>query len=134
MTIVFGHTHKPFQKDMKNFSGYPGWLNIYNTGGWVVETVLSESIHGGAVVLIDSELNATSLRMYNEADDPQQYRVNVEEARHANDKSNPFYEEINGLVNPEQDPWKTFSEIVASAVRERAKNLHARVKRLGYLD
>ena len=65
VTLVFGHTHKPFQKDMKDFTGYPRWVNVYNTGGWVVETVFPEPVHGAAVVLVDEELNATSLRMYN---------------------------------------------------------------------
>ena len=54
VTFVFGHTHhKPFQEDM-NFKGYPAWVNVYNTG-WVVETIAPQPLHGGAVVLIDSE-------------------------------------------------------------------------------
>jgi len=46
VTLVFGHTHKPFQEDM-NFKAYPEWVNVYNTGGWVVETVDPEPLHGG---------------------------------------------------------------------------------------
>ena len=37
-TFVFGHTHKPFSK-YTTFTGYPGWVDVYNTGGWVVESV-----------------------------------------------------------------------------------------------
>jgi UDP-2,3-diacylglucosamine pyrophosphatase LpxH len=134
VTLVFGHTHKPFQKDMKDFTGYPRWVNVYNTGGWVVETVFPEPVHGAAVVLVDEELNATSLRMYNEAEDASQYVVRVDEARRGSEKGNPFYEEINGLVDPDKEPWRTFSETVAAAVAERAQNLHRRVKGLGYID
>ena len=134
VTIVFGHTHKAFQKDMQNFEGYSRWVNLYNTGGWVVETIDPEPIHGGAVVLIDKDLNATSLRMYDEAGDPNQYMVRVEEARHGGEKSNPFHEEVTKLVDPYQDPWKSFSETVAASVQERAKNLKRRVKGRKYVD
>ena len=61
VTFVFGHTHKPFQEDM-NFKPYPQWVNVYNTGGWVVETTEPEPLHGAAIVLVDEQLNAVSLR------------------------------------------------------------------------
>ena len=68
VTFVFGHTHKPFQKDL-DFDRYPRWVNVYNTGGWVVDTMQAQRLHGGAVVLVDEALNTASLRMYNEAED-----------------------------------------------------------------
>lgn len=134
VTVVFGHTHKPFQKDMQRLSGYPQWVNVYNTGGWVVDTTKPQPRHGGAVVLIDKDLSATSLRMYSEAEDAAAYRVSVEEARHGGEASNPFHEDISKFVNPNDDPWKSFSEVVAQEVRERARNLHNRVKKHGYVD
>src|SRR3989304_8283830 len=78
VTFVFGHTHKPFQEDM-NFKGYPAWANVYNTGAWVVETVAPQPLHGGAVVLIDNDLNAAALRMYNENADPAGYSISLQE-------------------------------------------------------
>jgi UDP-2,3-diacylglucosamine pyrophosphatase LpxH len=130
VTFVFGHTHKPFQEDM-NFKGYPQWVDVYNTGGWVVETVEALPVHGGAVVLIDEELNSTSLRMYNEADDPQQYVVKVEEALHTGERENPLHRRISGLVKPDKEPWRTFSAVVARSVRIRAQNLRARINESG---
>jgi len=126
VTFVFGHTHKPFQEDM-NFKGYPQWVNVYNTGGWVVESVDPQPLHGGAVILIDKDLNTTSLRMYNEADNSAEYLVRVEEATHAGEEKNPFYHRIRNLVNASEDPWKTFSAIAARSVRVRAQNLRARI-------
>ena len=123
-TFVFGHTHKPFQEDM-NFRGYPQWVNVYNCGGWVVDTVQPEPLHGGSVILIDEDLNATSLRMYNQANDDAAYSVRVEQATHAGEQENPFHHRISGLVNPAEDPWKTFSETAARSVRIRAQNLRA---------
>ncbi len=122
--FVFGHTHKPFELDM-NFKEYSNWINVYNTGGWVVETVDPQPLHGGAVVLIDENLDAASLRMYNESDDANKYLVSVREA--IREKDNPFYARIAGLVIPTASPWKNFSDAVARAVSVRAQNLKAKI-------
>lgn len=126
VTLVFGHTHKPFQEDM-NFGKYPGWVNVYNTGGWIVESVNPEPLHGGSVVLLDKELNVASLSMYKESADPGNYEVKVEEATHAGQQSNRFYQQLFQQVKPGIDPWKQFSEVVARTVRIRAQNLRARI-------
>ena len=125
-TFVFGHTHKPFAEDM-NFQNYNGWVNVYNTGGWVVETVTPQPLHGGSVVLVDENLDAVSLRMYNQAQDAEGYRVAVEEAARTSDKKNGLYQRINQLVKPRQNPWKAFSQAVERAVVVRAHNLKARI-------
>jgi hypothetical protein len=127
VSFVFGHTHKPFQEDM-NFRGYPEWVNVYNTGGWVVDHVDRKSIYGGAVVLADENLNLTSLRMYNEAERPEEYSVRVEQATHAGEETNPFHHRIAGLVKAAEDPWSTFSAKVARAVYIRAQNLRSRMR------
>jgi UDP-2,3-diacylglucosamine pyrophosphatase LpxH len=126
VTFVFGHTHKPFEEDV-NFKEYPQWVNVYNTGGWIVETVEPQPLHGGAVVLVDEDLNTTSLRMYNENSDPTRYSVEVREAFHSGQIRNPFHSQITGLVKPDKSPWKEFSASVARAVRVRAQNLRARI-------
>lgn len=130
VTFVFGHTHKPFQEDM-NFKGYPRWVNVYNSGGWVVESVEPEPVHGGAVILADSDLNVVSLRMYNEAADPLAYKVKVEVATHAGEVGNPLFRRIQSLVKDSEDPWKSFSASVARSVRVRAQNLRARINEKG---
>jgi len=127
VTVVFGHTHKAFQKDMQKLDGFPRWVNVYNTGGWVVETTEPEPIHGGAVVLIDEQLRATSLCMYHETREAGDYRVSVEEASHVGERGNPFHQEVVEGVHPEADPWRRFSELAAAAVRERADLLQRRV-------
>ena len=126
VTLVFGHTHKPFQEDM-NFQGYPAWVKVYNTGGWVVETVDPQPLHGGAVVLLDDGLNAAALRMYNENDAPAGCPVSIQEASHAGESQNPLYIYLNALTNPSTSPWNDFSATAARAVRFRAQNLRARI-------
>ena len=126
VTFVFGHTHKPFQEDM-NFKEYTGWVDVYNTGGWVVETVDPQPLHGSGIVLVDEDLNAVSIRMYNETPDLIGYPVRVEEAIHGGEKPNPLSQDIRGKINFGNDPWKSFSEAAGRAVRVRAQNLRARI-------
>ncbi len=126
LTFVFGHTHKPFQRDM-NFAGYLGWVDVYNTGGWVVETVDPQPLHGGAVVLVDEDLNTTSVRVYNESAEPEGYAVKVEEATHASEKPNRFHDKITGLVEASGERWKALSMAIERAVYIRAQNLRARI-------
>lgn len=125
-TFVFGHTHKPFAGDM-NFQNFNGWVNVYNTGGWVVETVTPQPLHGGSVVLVDENLDAVALRMYNQSEQVSDYLVDVEEASRAGDRKNPLYNRIQKLIKPTQNPWKSFSLAVDRAVRVRAQNLRARI-------
>jgi hypothetical protein len=37
LALVIGHTHKPFEEE-RPFVGYPRDVDVFNTGGWVVET------------------------------------------------------------------------------------------------
>lgn len=127
-SFIFGHTHTPFQTDMMDLEGYHPGVHIYNTGGWVVDTTKCQEEHGGAVILLDENLNATSLRMYNEAEREEDYAVKVQAATHPNASPNPFHERISGLVDPAQNPWKLFSELVAKGVPMRYENLRQHIK------
>jgi len=126
VTFVFGHTHKPFQEDM-NFKGYPKWVNVYNTGGWVVESMDPQPLHGGAVLLVDRDLNGVSLRLYNENVNAANYAIRVEESLHTGESGNPLYKRISALVDPTTSPWKGFSSVVAEDVNIRRQNLRRRI-------
>jgi UDP-2,3-diacylglucosamine pyrophosphatase LpxH len=128
MSVVFGHTHKPFQVQ-RDFHQYQPGVNVYNTGGWVVDTVDLQSSHGGAVVLLDEQLNMTSLRMYNESADPSKYAVTVQTATPPNDEPNPLHERVSQLVEASKNPWKSFSETVAAEVPRRVENLKSKIKK-----
>ena len=126
ITFIFGHTHKPFSKDM-SFTGYPRWMKVYNSGGWVVDTVQREPIYGAAVILIDETLQAISLRLYNQAASAGEYAVRIEESTHAGVASSPFYNRISTFVKPSSEPWKTFSATVAEAVDIHAWVLQTKI-------
>ena len=126
LTLLFGHTHKPFQQEMQ-FAGYPERIKVYNSGGGGVDQLQPAPIYGAAAILIDEELQATSLRMYNQAGSTEDYAVQVEEATSQHSASNSFHERIKALVQPASEPWKPFSEAVAEAVRIHAQVLQTKV-------
>jgi hypothetical protein len=126
LTFVFGHTHKPFQEKMP-FPGFSGLTKVYNSGGWVVDSVDRQKFHGGAVILIDENLEATSLRMYNESRDPNAYAVSVQEAAPPGDPPGAFHQRIAGLVAQTPNLWKEFSRAAARAIDVRAENLRTRI-------
>jgi hypothetical protein len=108
VTFIFGHTHKPLQRDM-NFRGDP------------------QPLHGGAVALVDENLNTTSIRVYNESSDPEGYSVKVEEASHTSEKPNLFHERIKKLVESSEKRWKGLSNTIARTVYIREQHLRARI-------
>ena len=126
LTFIFGHTHKPFQ-GYRNFQSFPVPTKVYNSGGWVVDTVERQKFHGGAVILIDANLECASLRMYNESSKIGNYVVKVEEASHPGDPAGAFHQRIEQLVYKHPEPWKKFSQAVAQDINIRARNLKARI-------
>ena len=129
VTFVFGHTHKPFQRDMQFGASYHPWSRVYNSGGWVVDTLGCAPTHGGAVILVDENLDSTSLCMYTEQVTADTYQVEVKASTHPDAAQNPFHEEISSLVKADQDPWKEFSRIVAQEVPMRYRNLQIHIDR-----
>jgi hypothetical protein len=125
VTFVFGHTHKPFEK-VYDFGAYLGdGVPVYNTGGWVVETVDRAALHGGAVVLLNENLDVVSLRMYNEGNGP--VNVEVHEQPLPGQPHSDFFNHLNGLVQPDQPPWSTFSQTLVGELLLREENLKAKI-------
>ncbi len=126
ITFLFGHTHKPFQQEM-SFRGYPAPFRVYNTGGWVVDTINISPLHGAAILLVDETLDVLSLRMYNQAFNTEDYAVGVAELTRPGMSNSAFYERINASVNKARDPWKAFSEAVAETVGVHARLLQTKI-------
>jgi hypothetical protein len=120
VAFVFGHTHKPFEKvvDWGMGPGGSGTTEIYNTGGWVVDTLEEAELQGAAAVLLDEDLNIASLRLYNQAATKAEYRVRVAAAR-----PSAFSARLTELVDPAAEPFATMSSTAADKVPERCKAL-----------
>jgi hypothetical protein len=126
ITLFFGHTHKPFEQEMR-FVGYPQPLKVYNSGGWVVDHTQPTPIFGAAALLVDETLQTTSLRLYNQALLPEDYLVRVEEAGSHVFTDNTFHQRIKSLVQPAGEPWKSFSAAVSEAVRVHEQVLQTKI-------
>ena len=124
ISFLFGHTHKPFSKRF-DFNGYQQPVNVFNSGGWVVDTLRPQPMHGGAVLLVDHALDVVSLNMYREGD----YQITVEEFSHETDATNsPLYFKVKQILNDSSDQCAAFEAAIKTAVELRYLNLAARVK------
>jgi hypothetical protein len=121
VTFVFGHTHKPFTRDI-TVNCFPGWTHTYNTGGWVVDTLKPEPAHGGAILLLDENLEAVLLRMYNEREAGAKWEVFAEASMRGSNMSGQLLADVKKLLNT-NGPWKTFPAIAAEAVSVRREHL-----------
>lgn len=63
LSFLFGHTHKPFA-DSVTIDGHT--VDVYNSGGWVIETPDVNTSHGGTVLLLDENLFCYPLAVYSE--------------------------------------------------------------------
>jgi Calcineurin-like phosphoesterase len=120
VTFVFGHTHKPFV-DVMDAAGYPAPVPIMNTGGWVVDGLEPEPLHGASAVLLDEDLNPVMLRFYAQRAEPSEYRPVVETAPGRPDSE--FARRLRAIVTPARDPWRAFSATMATVVRQRNEDL-----------
>jgi hypothetical protein len=120
LTFAFGHTHKPFI-DTLVLPGYPAPVHIMNTGGWVVDSLHPEPLHGAAAVLLDEHLNSVMLRFYAQRASAAEYRVEVLTA--PGTAPTKFEQRIRSIVQADQPPWADFSAEIARVVVERNQDL-----------
>jgi hypothetical protein len=118
VTFIFGHTHKPFE-EAGAYTGYDSKVRLFNSGGWVVDSVQPNPTHGGAIVLVDDDLNAASIRLYNEsADDARPPAL----PQVSDTLNNPLVERLKPLIS-DTDPWAAFSKAVFAQVPLQRQNL-----------
>jgi hypothetical protein len=120
VSFIFGHTHKPFE-EQRVVDGYSRPMCIYNTGGWVVDTIETAPLQGAAVVLIDDNCNVVSLRFYNQHDGADSYAVSL--APPVSDSPNELYSHLQKALDFSRPPWTVFSQEVAEAVTHRHRLL-----------
>jgi hypothetical protein len=119
VSFVFGHTHKPYEASCA-YAGYPRAVDVYNTGGWVVDTLQPEVQQGAAAVLIDEELDVATLRLYNQQPD-----LGVTPVRVTAPTASPLLDRLRRLVRPYEEPWAGLARAVSVATPERSAGLRA---------
>ena len=114
----------PFE-GRQRFSGYPSETVLVNSGGWVVDSLEPEPIHGASIVIVDEDLNVAPVRMYQQCDSPEKYRVEV---KRVPGFDNPLTAQLEEIVRPEEDPWLSFSKEAYRSVRDHRQNLQYKVE------
>jgi UDP-2,3-diacylglucosamine pyrophosphatase LpxH len=124
-TLVFGHTHKPFETTQEA-KGFTQPVHLANTGGWVVDTIDTNPLQGAAAVLIDEDLQVASLRLYDQQSDASAYRVRVAPVT---DPDTDLVKRLTELVRPDEGSWRALSQAVSVAVPERHQALATIIER-----
>lgn len=123
VAVVFGHTHKPFQAAMPLDGFLAPQVAAWNSGGWVVDSPAPQPLFGGAVILMDDDLNLASLRMYNEGTGKGVSLQGID------GQPNPLTDRLAPLVNAGAWPWKDFSAAASVAVQQHTARVAAFLKR-----
>jgi UDP-2,3-diacylglucosamine pyrophosphatase LpxH len=124
-TLVFGHTHKPFE-DRMPVAGFPSPVDLANTGGWVVDTLQQNPFQGAAAVMVDEALEVASLRLYNQQATAQDYAVRVAPVSGGD---GALARRLSDVVRPDVGPWRALSDAAAQAVGERHRVLKTIIDR-----
>jgi hypothetical protein len=111
VTFIFGHTHKPFEEYWE-IPGYAKGVHVVNTGGWVVDTATPEPAHGAAIVLVSTDLDVASIRVYNQRDDGAAAPVVVS-------GRGEWSDELRATLRLDAEPWTGLGRVAATAVANR---------------
>ena len=126
--MVFGHTHKPFER-VTHYQGFTEDVKLYNSGGWVVDSLDTNAPAGWAVILLDEDLNAASLRFPSRIAAGSNL-ICVAKAEGSAASPNPLHERLVGMVDATQAPWTNFVEALKSSVADHVENLKAKINSL----
>ena len=126
--FVFGHTHKPFEDQIvvdgtvsdpvrhpEQLRMFEAPVEVYNTGGWILDTSLLSTKEGASIIFVDDEMNVASLRAFNiTADDapPEPYV-------HSLDPGNPMELALKDAVAANKDLWSVFAQTVGEELKVR---------------
>lgn len=122
ITLVWSHTHKPFEKITKTEKFNK--LQLMNTGGWVLPPAPVPKI-GGSIMLINKKNEVQALRIYNDSDIGGEMHFKISFPDGASET--PFSRHImNGLYRDNEElhkPWTTFKMLLQDEfVQRRKKN------------
>ncbi len=122
LTFVFGHTHKPFERSDR-CAGYTSPVALYNTGGWVVDTLRPDVRQGAATVLVSEDLDVASLHWYSQ--EVRHLVAPVKVAATGSHADSVFVRRLRVAVDTGSDPWSRLTKEVADAVPERERCLQS---------
>lgn len=125
-SFLFGHTHKPFEC-AQSFVGFPTPVEVFNSGGWVVDKEKPMPLNGASILLVDEDCRVSALRMFNQSANPNEYRVEIR-GRPIGDATE-LDKWIAGRFDFGTPPWSDFSRVVADEVALRCRLLPKIIER-----
>jgi predicted phosphodiesterase len=125
LTFVYGHTHKPFTYRWDDLNGFPGAVDIVNTGGWVVDTDTPAQFQAGVAVLVSEDLETASLQFYRQGSGPVPVQVLPPAAGQA---PSAWQAELASRIDPAAEPWASIARSGADLTRQRHELQAATVK------
>lgn len=124
VTFIFGHTHKPFEK-AGAYAGYAQDVSVFNDGGWVIDSMTPAPLQGGAVVLVDDDLNTASIHLYHQADSDSQ----PPPAPYVSEViMNPLVQQLQAIVSKNPAPWAAMTKAVFAEIPRQRINLSAKIQ------
>ncbi len=128
--FIFGHTHKPFedqfvvdglvtdgQPGSEPIRMFPSPVEVYNTGGWILDTSLLSTKEGASIIFVDDDMHVAALRVFNSSPDPDLQEVYV----HSLEPGNPMEVALKAAVAANEERWVEFSVAVAAGLKVRQK-------------
>lgn len=124
MTFLFGHTHKPFERVLDG-PGSARAVEVFNSGGWVIDTLSPDPAFGGSLLLISDELDVACIRVFNDGTG-HDYRASVRTPESVGPPS-AFATRIQSLIDAsratEADPWTVLGATVKAEVEVRRSRI-----------
>jgi hypothetical protein len=117
LTFVYGHTHKPFAARLA-LTGFPGPVDVVNTGGWVVDTATPAPVQAGVAVLVNEDLDTASLQFYRQSPGSQPVPVGLLDPP-PGIAPTAWHAELAARIDPAAPGWRSLAESTAAVVAQR---------------
>lgn len=133
LTFVIGHTHKPFEATVES-PGHGRACDVYNTGGWVLESRDPFPAVGASVVFISPQLEVAALPVFNDGGEAERPRFEVREATGHPESESPatseFAAALQQAIRTEdgelREPWRQLGRSIDAGIERRRAQLHER--------
>jgi UDP-2,3-diacylglucosamine pyrophosphatase LpxH len=125
LSFVYGHTHKPFVT-RQALTGFPGAVDIVNTGGWVVDTSDPNLYQAGVAVLVNDDLDTASLQFYRQTPGSAPSPVRLLDPPEGVPPS-AWQTELASRIDPAAEPWSSLAQSAAGLVAQRHRLQEATV-------
>lgn len=126
-TVIWGHTHKPFEK-LAPVAGTGAAVPVYNSGGWTIDSHEPSPLKGAAVVLLSAELEVATLRVFDDGDEGGDEGGKIRmEVTSAEGMDGPWVAWLQQRVRPGGElaaPWANLGDTLCDEIRRR-RALHA---------